>query len=49
MWNGVTPNMARNAVINAAELATYDQIKQVLIKSGKERGGGGPGCSIAKA
>ena len=26
--------MARNAIINAAELASYDQIKQTLLASG---------------
>jgi len=27
LWVGVFPNMARNAVINSAELASYDQFK----------------------
>jgi len=27
-WRGVGPNIVRNATINAAELATYDQVKQ---------------------
>lgn len=31
LWRGLGPNITRNAVINAAELATYDQIKQMLI------------------
>lgn len=26
MWKGVGPNIARNAIINAAELASYDQV-----------------------
>ncbi len=26
LWTGVVPNMMRNAVMNAAELATYDQV-----------------------
>ncbi|KAF7022537.1 hypothetical protein CFC21_035247 [Triticum aestivum] len=30
LWTGLGPNMARNALINAAELASYDQFKQVL-------------------
>jgi len=34
LWTGLGPNMARNAIINAAELASYDQIKQVLIGTG---------------
>ena len=25
LWRGVGPNVARNAIINAAELASYDQ------------------------
>ncbi|RRT80722.1 hypothetical protein B296_00011454 [Ensete ventricosum] len=29
LWTGLGPNIARNAIINAAELASYDQIKQV--------------------
>ncbi|CAI5460868.1 unnamed protein product, partial [Closterium sp. Yama58-4] len=32
LWTGVGPNIARNAIINAAELASYDQIKQTLLK-----------------
>lgn len=31
-WKGVGPNMVRNATINACELATYDQLKQVLLQ-----------------
>lgn len=31
LWRGLGPNVARNATINAAELATYDQIKQVIL------------------
>lgn len=26
LWKGVGPNIARNAIINAAELASYDQV-----------------------
>lgn len=33
MWTGLGPNIARNAIINAAELASYDQVKQVNIKT----------------
>lgn len=29
-WVGWGPNVARNSVINAAKLVTYDQIKQIL-------------------
>lgn len=34
LWTGLGPNIARNAIINAAELASYDQIKQSLLESG---------------
>jgi hypothetical protein len=34
LWKGLGPNVARNAIINAAELASYDQIKQSLLASG---------------
>lgn len=30
LWTGLGPNVARNAIINAAELASYDQVKQVM-------------------
>jgi len=33
-WKGVGPNIIRNSIINAAELATYDQVKQSILKSG---------------
>lgn len=26
LWTGLGPNVARNAIINAAELASYDQV-----------------------
>lgn len=26
LWKGVTPNIGRNAIINAAELASYDTV-----------------------
>nr|BAA92173.1 uncoupling protein b [Symplocarpus renifolius] len=29
LWTGLGPNIARNAIINAAELASYDQVKQM--------------------
>eukprot|EP00850_Spirogloea_muscicola_P016159 SM000129S26146 [mRNA] locus=s129:268061:270037:- [translate_table: standard] len=32
LWTGLGPNVARNAIVNAAELASYDQIKQSLLK-----------------
>jgi len=31
-WKGVGPNIVRNSIINAAELATYDQAKQTAVK-----------------
>lgn len=34
LWKGLGPNIARNATINAAELATYDEFKQRLIAFG---------------
>ncbi len=30
LWKGVGPNVARNAIINAAELASYDQVRPLL-------------------
>ncbi|RCV32429.1 hypothetical protein SETIT_7G002100v2 [Setaria italica] len=29
LWTGLGPNVARNAIINAAELASYDEFKQL--------------------
>jgi len=34
LWRGLAPNVCRNSVINAAELATYDQFKQILLGFG---------------
>jgi len=34
LWTGVGPNVLRNSVINAAELASYDQIKQTVLNLG---------------
>ncbi|KAG2492315.1 hypothetical protein HYH03_009267 [Edaphochlamys debaryana] len=34
LWKGLGPNIARNAIINAAELASYDQIKESLLGMG---------------
>ncbi|KAK2975875.1 hypothetical protein RJ640_015306 [Escallonia rubra] len=31
LWTGLGPNIARNAIINAAELASYDQVKQIIL------------------
>ena len=38
LWTGLTPNVARNSVINAAELASYDQVKSSLLAAGMEDG-----------
>lgn len=32
LWTGLGPNVARNAIVNAAELASYDQVKQTILK-----------------
>lgn len=34
LWRGYAPNVLRNSLICAAELASYDQIKQYVLKSG---------------
>mmetsp|Transcript_83952 Transcript_83952/g.102835 ORF Transcript_83952/g.102835 Transcript_83952/m.102835 type:complete len:319 (-) Transcript_83952:74-1030(-) len=34
LWKGIAPNIARNSVINTAELAVYDQIKETLLSTG---------------
>ncbi|XP_022731215.1 mitochondrial uncoupling protein 2-like [Durio zibethinus] len=31
-WTGLGPNIAGNAILNAAELANYDQVKQTILK-----------------
>ena len=38
LWTGLGPNVARNSVINAAELASYDQVKSSLLAAGMEDG-----------
>ncbi|CAN1150679.1 Mitochondrial uncoupling protein 2 [Linum perenne] len=32
LWTGLGPNIARNAIVNAAELASYDEIKQTILQ-----------------
>ncbi|KAF3651812.1 Mitochondrial uncoupling protein 1 [Capsicum annuum] len=32
LWTGLGPNIGRNAIINAAELASYDQVKEAILK-----------------
>ncbi|XP_068927156.1 putative mitochondrial transporter UCP3 [Petaurus breviceps papuanus] len=31
LWKGTLPNIARNAIVNCAEMVTYDMIKEALI------------------
>ncbi|KAL3829099.1 hypothetical protein ACJIZ3_017901 [Penstemon smallii] len=31
LWTGLGPNIARNAIINAAELASYDHVKETIL------------------
>lgn len=31
LWKGVLPNIARNAIVNAAELVSYDLIKEAIL------------------
>jgi len=33
LYTGLVPNIMRNSIMNAAELASYDQIKSSLVKS----------------
>ncbi|XP_050380788.1 mitochondrial uncoupling protein 1-like [Argentina anserina] len=32
LWTGIGPNLTRNSVVNAAELVSYDTVKQTLLK-----------------
>jgi len=34
LWRGVSPNIQRAIIVNAAELATYDQAKETLVSTG---------------
>lgn len=38
LWVGWGPNVMRNSVINAAELASYDQFKQMCLGMGMSEG-----------
>jgi len=38
LWTGLGPNVARNAIINAVELASYDEVKNGLMKAGMADG-----------
>ena len=33
LWIGIVPNIMRNSIINAAELASYDQFKQIAVQN----------------
>ena len=39
MWTGWGPNVARNCIVNAAELAAYDQYKQIIMEKGLMKDG----------
>ncbi|CAG02946.1 unnamed protein product [Tetraodon nigroviridis] len=34
LWKGCLPNITRNAIVNCAELVTYDLIKELILKYG---------------
>jgi solute carrier family 25 uncoupling protein 8/9 len=38
LWTGLGPAVARNSIINATELATYEQTKEALIARGMSEG-----------
>mmetsp|Transcript_36309 Transcript_36309/g.91242 ORF Transcript_36309/g.91242 Transcript_36309/m.91242 type:complete len:300 (+) Transcript_36309:136-1035(+) len=38
LWTGIGPNIGRNAIINAVELASYDEVKSSLLKAGLSDG-----------
>ncbi|CAG9467633.1 unnamed protein product [Pedinophyceae sp. YPF-701] len=46
LWRGVGPNVGRNSVINAAEMATYDQFKEFFLSMGMADG---VGCHVLSA
>jgi len=46
LWTGLGPNVGRNSIINAAELASYDQIKEALLAAGMADG---PLCHVSSA
>lgn len=33
LWTGLGPNIIRNSIINAAEIATFDQVKDTIIRN----------------
>ncbi|KAI0240531.1 Mitochondrial uncoupling protein 2 [Lamellibrachia satsuma] len=32
LWKGLLPNIARNSIVNAAELVTYDMVKETILR-----------------
>mmetsp|Transcript_7409 Transcript_7409/g.12515 ORF Transcript_7409/g.12515 Transcript_7409/m.12515 type:complete len:116 (-) Transcript_7409:114-461(-) len=34
LWRGWTPNVIRNPIVNAAELASFDQYKEMVLRKG---------------
>lgn len=32
LWTGLGPNVIRNSIINAAEIATFDQVKDMILR-----------------
>lgn len=32
LWTGLGPNIIRNSIINAAEIATFDQVKDMIVR-----------------
>ena len=32
LWTGLGPNIIRNSIINAAEIATFDQVKDMILR-----------------
>jgi len=39
LWTGWGPNVMRNSIINAAEIASYDQYKQMVLEKGLMKDG----------
>ena len=33
LWKGLLPNITRNAIVNAAELVTYDLVKETILEN----------------
>ena len=39
LWTSVSANIARNSIINAVEISSYDQYKQMVLESGMLKDG----------